>query len=114
MKNKLLKTGVFLISIFIVTWYGCETDPEETCQQDEICEAKFVTACCTDDACVYKYNGREYSEAQLDDLADDLGCSSVNVVVGESESLKADIASVTQQLKALMNRVKEATKTAKQ
>ena len=52
-----------------------ETESQESCAQDEICTDKSVTSCCTDGTCVFKYNGKEYTEDQLAELADDLGCN---------------------------------------
>jgi hypothetical protein len=112
MKKTIFLLSAILLGIAVTTWYSCETDPEETCEQDEICEAKFVTACCTDNECVYKYNGKEYSEDQVGQLAKDLGCDAVNEEM-ESESQKKALASVVDQLKALMAKTREQVKSAK-
>ena len=76
MKKKIFGITFILLGVFSAVWYSCETnkDPEETCLQDEICEGKLVTACCTETECVKKYNGQEYTEDQLGQLAEDLGC----------------------------------------
>lgn len=73
---KSLKTRTLLMFCVLgVAFLSCEEDPKETCLFDEICtDVEEVTYCCTDDVCVYKYNGRDYTEDQLNDLIEDLGC----------------------------------------
>ena len=109
MKKTISLLSVILLGILVTIWYSCETDPEEICEQDEICENKFVTACCTEDECVYKYNGKEYTEDQLGQLAEDLGCASVKALKSGSD----DLSGVIEKLKALMSRVQESTKADK-
>jgi hypothetical protein len=112
-----MKKIIYILSVVLLgimaTWYSCETDPEETCQQDEICEGKYVTACCTENECVYKYNGKEYTEDQLDELAEDLGCGSASGVLIKSGSQEYDLSDVIEKLKALMDRVKNSCDTCK-
>ena len=109
MKKAFLLLSIVFLGLLLTTYYSCETDPEETCEQDEICENKFVTACCTEDECVYKYNGKEYTEDQLGQLAEDLGCASVKALKSGSD----DLSGVIEKLKALMSRVQESTKAVK-
>jgi hypothetical protein len=102
------KTGLFisalLIAVLVTTWYSCETDPKETCEQDEICTAKFVTYCCTNNECVYKYDGKEYPEDQIDQLTSDLGCGTTSIVL-KSAGDQDDFQFVVEKLKALKARV---------
>ncbi len=112
MKKTIYLLGVVLLGILVTTLYKCETDPEETCQQDEICEAKFVTACCTQNECVYKFNGKEYAEDEIDQLAIDLGCEPSAVIL-KSGIQENDLSGVIEQLKALMSSVQELTKAGK-
>jgi len=93
---------LFTIGLLSITLSNCgETESPESCAQDEICTGKSVTTCCTNDACVYKYNGKDYQEDELDQLADDLGCTSggARVASEEKEQLK-------DQLRALLNKAK--------
>lgn len=102
-----LLSSAVLLGIIVATWYGCEKDSEETCEQDEICESKFVTACCTDeDDCVFKYNGKEYPSSQIDELAADLGCGGFGLV-SESTSQKSTTSGATVKLKELLDKVRE-------
>jgi hypothetical protein len=112
MKKKIFLLSFIFLGILIATYYSCETDPEETCEQDEICEGQFVTACCTETECVYKYNGKEYTEDQLDQLAEELGCGAA-VGVLKSGSQEDDLSAVIEKLKALMARVREGCETCK-
>jgi hypothetical protein len=105
-----------LTGVFITTWYACEDDPEETCLQDEICDFKFVTICCTvendEEVCVYKYDGNEYpdTEAGLAQVAELLGCESATAYAKAAGDEKLD---VRQALEDLMNRVKAELKSKK-
>ena len=113
MKKTIFLLSFVFLAVLVTTYYSCETDPEEVCLQDEICEGQFVTACCTeDDECVYKYNGKEYTEDQLDQLAEELGCASA-VGVLKSGSQEDELSAVKEQLKALMSRVRESCKACK-
>jgi hypothetical protein len=112
MKKTFYLLSVILLGILVTTWYSCEAVPEETCEQDEICENKFVTACCTENECVYKYNGKEYTEDQIDQLAEDLGCGTSAVVL-KSGSQENDLSGVIGQLKTLMGRVQKRIKAGK-
>jgi hypothetical protein len=103
MKKTIFLIAVLFITVLAATWYSCgDTNPLETCEQDEICTDKYVTACCTNNVCVYKYNGNVYTENQLDDLATELGCSSVKSA-GEDD----DMSGVINSLKALLDRVRK-------
>jgi len=85
MKKGLLFLGVLFIGGVIAFSTGCEEDPEESCQQDEICtlengEMGTVTACCTDgEDCYFTYNGKKYPDTDegVADLIKDLGCVSL-------------------------------------
>jgi len=112
MKKKFYLLSVILLGILVTTWYSCETDPEETCGLDEICEAKFVTYCCTEDECVYKYAGKEYTEDQIGQLAADLGCGTAGVGL-KAESQENDLSAVIEQLKALRDRVRKRIEAGK-
>ena len=111
MNKAIYLISVVLLGILITTWYSCEEDPEATCFQDEICPAKFVTACCTENECVYKYGGKEYTEDQLDQLEADLGCSAA--VALKSGCQECETSDVIVRLKALMDRVKKHCKACK-
>jgi hypothetical protein len=111
-KKSLIVLSTLLLGIVVTTWYSCEKDDEETCLQDEICEVMVTVCCDNDDVCVYKYDGKEYTEDQVDDLAEELGCGTVSIVP-ESGILKKDFSGVIEQLRALMTRVRESNKSAK-
>ncbi|MBT32242.1 MAG: hypothetical protein CMO01_21480 [Thalassobius sp.] len=68
---------LFVFAAIIIGLNSCdsEEDPVQSCSQDEICTSKNVTACCDDTSCTYEYNGKEYQESELDQLAEDLGCT---------------------------------------
>lgn len=97
----------FILTAFVLLiWYSCQEDPAETCKKDEICETKYVTACCDENECVYKYDGKEYSESEINDLAVDLGCS-VSVAGLKSENNDEDLSQVIEQLKKLMEKARK-------
>lgn len=104
MKKGFLIFSLLLLGslIFIIT--NCEKDPAEYCEQDEICTDKFVTVCCTEDQCVYKYNGNEYPDSNegRDQLAEALGCPST-----KSTSYENDMTAIIIQLQELMDKVHE-------
>lgn len=103
MKKTIYFLSAILLGILVTTWYSCESDPsdpEESCAQDEICEGKTVSACCTEDACVWEYNGKEYTQDELDQLIADLGCA----VAYSPEEFKAAKASIIDQLQALLEK----------
>lgn len=107
MKKKLLYLGLSFITAALLFTISCgEEDDDETCGEEDICDGKTVTACCSTDnsgdyACVYKYNGVEYPESEIDDLADVLGCSST-----KSTNYDEDNEYVIAALEALMEKVK--------
>jgi hypothetical protein len=96
MKKSVYFIFLFALIISAIAVYNCSSDSKETCSQDEICTAKYVTACCTNDICVYKYNGKTYSDSQKDkdQLALDTGCTSKSSKIdpGNNEELKAVIS----------------------
>ncbi len=106
MKKAIFLLSMILVGILVITYYSCETDPKETCEQDEYCDAQLVTICCTDNECIYKYNGKEYAEDQEDQLAIDMGCSTA-VVLKDSESQDNYLSNVIARLKAQMDRVRQ-------
>ncbi|UCH13371.1 MAG: hypothetical protein JSV22_09665 [Bacteroidales bacterium] len=112
MKKAIYLISIAFLGILITTWYSCEEDPEETCFQDEICANIYVTACCTENECVYKYNGKEYDEDQEVELLQDTGCTTA-VVALKSESLDDDLAGLIEKLRALMDRAKKNCKACK-
>ena len=99
MKAAKLLTLFLSLGLSVVFLSNCGGDEEtESCAEDEVCSTS-VTACCDDVACVYKYNGKEYTEDQLDQLTDDIGCTGgIKIIDGES--------TVSLNLKTLMNRAK--------
>jgi len=110
MKKSIFLLSVILLGIIVTTLYNCTKDSKETCSQDEICAAKFVTSCCTDTTdCVYKYNGKEYKENQIGQLEIDLGCGTSGIVL-KSAGKADELSEVIIRLKALMAKVKEQTK----
>ncbi len=115
MKKTILLLFVILSGIVGTTWYACESDPEEYCEQDLFCEDKYVTVCCTDDVCVYEFNGNEYPDTEegRNELAIDLDCGTTSIVT-ESGVLKKDVSGVMDQLKAFMNRVRERARSFKE
>ena len=78
MKRAKIYLPIILLGLFIAFIPGCATTPEESCEQDEICTGKTVTACCTDTNCYYEYNGVEYGDDKesMAKLAAALGCTS--------------------------------------
>jgi hypothetical protein len=100
---KLLPIVFFGIFLAIIS---CKEISKESCEQDAICESKEVTACCTAGVCVYKYNGKVYTEDEKDQLAIDLGCSSA-----KSAGHENDLAQINKRLTALMDKVRCRTKS---
>jgi hypothetical protein len=110
MKKIISSLFIVLLGIMFAVVYNCSKDTKESCQQDEICPSKDVTACCTDTVCVYKYNGKEYTEDQMAELEHDLGCSVKEGV--KSASYESDLKELGIRLKALMDRVRKETVSA--
>ena len=106
MKKKLFLLSFLAVVTIVLFTVGCETDPVEHCEEEEICEGHEVTTCCTDDngdiTCVYHYNGKEYTEDQLDELSEDLGCVSTSSVVLKSTDCGMTIEDVKLKLVELM------------
>jgi hypothetical protein len=62
MNKKLFLLPLLLITLLSIVQYGCETDPEEVCEEYAACDVS-ATACCTDETnCYYKYNGITYPD----------------------------------------------------
>ena len=78
MKRAKIYLQIIFLGLFIAFISGCTTTPQETCEQDEICSGKTVTACCTETSCYYEYNGVQYGDdaESLARLAAALGCAS--------------------------------------
>ncbi len=112
MKKTILFLGIILIGIVVAVWNACQTDSQESCTQAEICTDKLVTSCCTDNDCVYKYNGKEYTEDEREQLAEDLGC--ITAVSGlKSTDQDNDLSGVIERLKALMEEAHKLANTKK-
>ncbi len=76
--------AIAIIALFSLSYSGCETTSDESCEQQDMNEIlncgveKNVEVCCTTGSgCVYKYNGQDYPDtnAGLNNLADALGCT---------------------------------------
>ncbi len=106
MKRKLFLLSFLSVVTIALFTVSCETEPVEHCEQEEICDGHEVTACCTDDngaiTCVYKYNGKEYTEDQLDELSEDLGCTNTSAIVLKSTDCGMTIEDVKMKLVELM------------
>ena len=78
MKKNKIYLSVIILALIVGFISGCETTPTESCEQDEICSGKTVTACCTETSCYYEYNGVQYGDdaESLARLAAALGCAS--------------------------------------
>jgi len=105
MLKKVSYLSLAIAVIFALTLVSCEEDPEETCGFDDFCEVE-ITSCCTDETCVYKYNGKEYAdtEAGRKQLIDDIGCSATAI---DFKSAQEDDAEMERQLKAFLERVRD-------
>jgi hypothetical protein len=96
----LLLPVVALFGIILFSQIGCDSNPLESCEQEEICTGKSVTACCTEgSSCKYTFNGKVYSEDELTQLAKDLGCTS-----RKSTCYDEEIVELVSRLEALMER----------
>jgi hypothetical protein len=104
MKKTISLLSVIILGILATFIYSCEEDSKETCQQDEICTAKLVTYCCTDSICVYKYDGKEYSEDNQAQLLKDMGCASTAGKLKSADG-ECSIEEVVARLNALRARV---------
>ncbi|UZR97366.1 hypothetical protein [Chondrinema litorale] len=95
---------LFVFAAIIIGLNSCdsEEDPVESCSQDEICTAKNVTACCDETSCTYEYDGKEYQESELDQLAEDLGCTTS----GGRYAANSDLEEVKLQLLDLVARAR--------
>jgi hypothetical protein len=98
MKKTAFYLSVLLLGVFIIFVSGCSTTPEETCEQDEICTGKIVTACCNEDECYYEFNGVKYSKdpQSIAKLANDLGCAQASL-----PTFNEDISDLILRLEAL-------------
>jgi len=101
MKNKIYTLTLAALAVISLA-SSCELLPEETCELDNYCEDKTVTYCCTDDTdCYYTYNGAIYTDDELDDLENDLGCSAKSAIEKNASE------NTREKLIKLMNRVKD-------
>lgn len=98
MKRATFYLSVFFLGIFLVFVSGCETTPTESCEQDEICTGKTVTACCTTTSCYYEFNGIQYGDdaESLARLAAALGCAQASAA-----TFKEDIGDLILRIEAL-------------
>ena len=80
MKKAALYLPFLLTGIFLIFISGCETTPAESCEQEDICVGKSVTACCTENNCYYEFNGVKYGDdaQSLSNLANALGCTNAS------------------------------------
>jgi len=97
-----MKRTAFSLAILVFTFFsllsGCTTTPDESCEQDEICAGKLVTACCTATECYYEYNGVKYGDdaASMALLAAALGCTSA-----KSDTYQDDLDQLILRLQSL-------------
>ena len=100
-KQYFLMAVIFSGLLVTAAIFSCKDDSKESCLQDEICDVT-LTACCDDnDVCTYKYNGKEYSEDDYDQLLIDMGCSTSSMGrITENNELVI-------KLKNLVSRVRE-------
>ena len=98
MKKNKIYLSVIILALIVGFISGCETTPTESCEQDEICSGKTVTACCTETSCYYEYNGVQYGDdaASLAALAAALGCTQASAA-----NYKEDIDNLVLRLEAL-------------
>ena len=98
MKRAAFYLPAILLGIFLVFISGCSTTPEETCEQDEICTGKTVTACCNEVECYYEFNGVKYGDdaESMTSLAVALGCAQAS-----APTFKEDISDLILRLEAL-------------
>lgn len=98
MKKSKIYLPFILLGLFVAFISGCETTPVESCEQDEICVGKTVTACCSESECYYEYDGIQYGDDKesLAALAVALGCTQTSAA-----SFNDDIIDLTLRLKAL-------------
>ncbi|NPA35473.1 MAG: hypothetical protein GXO47_01345 [Chlorobi bacterium] len=91
MKKRTLLMSLMTLFVFTLFTISCNDDPEEYCEQDDIC-GEQVTACCTDDdgntTCVWKYDGKEYTD--IYGLYDDLNCESSVVLKSAETDVKTE------------------------
>jgi len=94
MKKRLMVLSILLFGVLFVFNTSCEEDPKEACDQEEFCEGEpEVTLCCTDgEECYWTYDGNEYADTDsgLDDLFNDLGCTSTTKSAN-NEQIREDI-----------------------
>lgn len=88
MKKRTLFLSMLTLVVFVLFMVSCEGDPTEYCEVEEFCNNQEVEACCTDNngdiTCVWKFNGKEYTD--IKELNEDLGCSTSSVVLKSAES----------------------------
>ena len=92
MKRLSMYLSILCMGLLFVVNTGCEEEAAESCEQEEICEGKEVTACCEGDVCYYTYDGKKYQESEIAQLALDLNCTSaVNIEDLKLDDLKAEL-----------------------
>jgi len=98
MKRAKIYLLLIFLGLFLGTNYSCEITPDNSCEQDEICPGKSVTACCSSTSCYYVYNGVEYGDDanSMAKLAVALGCTQ-----GSAPTFKEDIDALILRLQAL-------------
>jgi hypothetical protein len=105
MKKRFLFASLLSFFTIALIAVSCTSDPYEYCEIEEFCNNQEVEACCTDDngdiSCVWKYNGKEYTD--IKELNEDLGCSASAIVL-KSEEASAEQDDVLFRLQALMDR----------
>ena len=105
MKRRFLLASLLSLFAIALIAVSCSSDPYEYCEVEEFCNNQEVEACCTDDngdiSCVWKYNGKEYTD--IDELNDDLGCSASAIVL-KSNEISDEKGDVLFRLQALMDR----------
>ena len=98
MKKPAFYFSVLLMGTFLAFVSGCTSTPQESCEQDEICTGKTVTACCSDIECYYEFNGVKYGDdtESVAKLATDLGCTQAS-----APGFKEEIGDLILRLQAL-------------
>ncbi len=62
MNKKLFALPLLLFGLLTLIQFGCETDPEEVCEEYEACDVSATTCCTDESSCYYKYNGKTYPD----------------------------------------------------
>lgn len=98
MKKRGSLLSIMILAIGFAFTTGCDSTPQESCEQDEICTGKSVTACCTDNECYYTFDGKKYGDdaESLAELAAALGCTN-----GSLPTYEQDLNSIYERLAIL-------------